>query len=106
MKGKAHDSPEAIYRTQFDQPLLAQHGFDGMAQAIEVLMNEAMKFQRSEALGALPYQRTADRRGFANGFIPKIVNSCLGTLTLKVPKTRGVEFTQLCWNEASTANGP
>jgi hypothetical protein len=49
-----------------------------MAQAIEVLMNEAMKFQRSEALGALPYQRTADRRGFANGFMPKIVNSCLG----------------------------
>jgi len=72
--------------------LLAEHGFDGMAQAIEVLMNEAMKLQRSEALGALPYQRTADRRGYANGFKPKTVNSRLGTLELEVPQTRGVEF--------------
>jgi transposase-like protein len=72
--------------------LLAEHGFDGMAQAIETLMNEAMKLQRSEALGALPYQRTADRRGHANGFKPKTVNSRLGKLELQVPQTRGVEF--------------
>lgn len=72
--------------------LLAEHGFDGMAQAIEVLMNEAMKLQRSEALAALPYQRTSDRRGYANGFKPKTVNSRLGTLQLEVPQTRGVEF--------------
>jgi transposase-like protein len=72
--------------------LLAEHGFDGMAQAIEVLMNEAMKLQRSEALGALPYQRTADRRGYANGFKSKTVNSRLGTLKLEIPQTRDVEF--------------
>jgi transposase-like protein len=63
-----------------------------MAQAIEVLMNEAMKLQRSEALGALPYQRTADRRGYANGFKSKTVNSRLGTLKLEIPQTRDVEF--------------
>jgi putative transposase len=72
--------------------LLADHGFDGMAQAIETLMNEAMKLQRSDALGALPYQRTADRRGHANGFKSKTVNSRLGKLQLQVPQTRGVEF--------------
>jgi transposase-like protein len=72
--------------------LLADHGFDGMAQAIETLMNEAMKLQRSEALGALPYQRTVERRGHANGFKPKTVNSRLGKLELQVPQTRGVEF--------------
>ncbi len=72
--------------------LLAEHGFDGMSQAIEILFNEAMKLQRSEALGALPYQRTADRRGHANGFKPKTVNSRLGTLELEVPQTRSVEF--------------
>lgn len=72
--------------------LLAEHGFDGMAQAIEILLNEAMKLQRSETLGASPYQRTADRRGHANGFKPKTVNSRLGTLQLEVPQTRGVEF--------------
>ena len=72
--------------------LLAEHGFNGMAQAIEILLNEAMKLQRSEALGASPYQRTADRRGHANGFKPKTVHSRLGTLELEVPQTRGVEF--------------
>jgi transposase-like protein len=72
--------------------LLAEHGFEGMAQAIEILFNEAMKLQRSEALGARPYQRTAERRGHANGFKPKTVNSRLGTLELQVPQTRGVEF--------------
>ena len=72
--------------------LLADHGFDGMAHAVETLMNEAMKLQRSEALGAGPYQRTAERRGHANGFKPKTVNSRLGKLKLQVPQTRGVEF--------------
>lgn len=37
--------------------LLADQGFDGMAQAIEILLNEAMKLERAETLGASPYQR-------------------------------------------------
>lgn len=72
--------------------ILADEGFDGMAQAIETLMNEAMKLQRTEALGAVPYERTAQRRGYANGFKPKKVNSRLGRLQLSVPQTRDVEF--------------
>lgn len=72
--------------------LLAENGFDGMAQAIEILFNEAMKLQRTEAIQAAPYQRTEDRRGYANGFKPKTVNSRLGRLELQVPQTRGVSF--------------
>jgi putative transposase len=72
--------------------LLAEHGFEGMAQAIEILFNEAMKLQRSEILRAGPYERTNERRGHANGFKPKTVNSRLGKLELQVPQTRGVEF--------------
>lgn len=72
--------------------LLAENGFDGMAQAIEILMDEAMKLERSEALGANPYQRTENRKGHANGFKPKVVNSRLGKLHLNVPQTRDVEF--------------
>ena len=72
--------------------LLADHGFDGMAEAITILMNEAMKLERTEVLGAAPYERSAGRRGYANGFKPKTVNSRLGRLPLRVPQTRGVEF--------------
>jgi len=72
--------------------LLAESGFDGMAQAIEILMNEAMKLERSDVLRAAPYQRTDARRGYANGYKPKTVRSRLGSLELQVPQARGVEF--------------
>lgn len=72
--------------------LLADHGFDGMASAIQTLMNEAMLLERQHALGAGPYERSEHRRGYANGFKPKAVNSRLGRLELQVPQTRDVEF--------------
>ncbi len=72
--------------------LLADHGFDGMAQAMQTLLNEAMKLERSQVLGAQPYQRTLERRGYANGFKPKTVETRVGRLELAVPQTRGVAF--------------
>ena len=62
--------------------LLSTYVFYGMAEAIEILMNEAMKLERTEALAPMPYQRTDTRRGYANGFKPKTVNSRLGQLRL------------------------
>ena len=72
--------------------LLCDHGFAGMAQAMQVLLNEAMKLERADALGARPYERTPLRRGQANGFKPKTVATRLGPLELRVPQTRGVPF--------------
>ena len=72
--------------------LLCENGFDGMAPAIEILLNEAMKLERADALGAGPYERSSQRRGYANGFKDKTVNSRLGKLHLNVPQTRDVEF--------------
>jgi putative transposase len=82
------------YSNCFEEVLqvLCEHGFDGMAEAIEILMNEAMKLERADALGAMPYQRSESRRGYANGFKPKTVNSRLGRLNLQVPQTRDVDF--------------
>lgn len=72
--------------------LLAEHGFDGLAEAITILWNEVMKLERAEVLGAEPYQRTESRRGYANGFKPKTVRTRVGAITVDVPQTRGVEF--------------
>ena len=82
------------YSTRLEEVLqvLSEYGFDGMAEAIEILMNEAMKLERADALGAMPYQRSESRRGYANGFKPKAVNSRLGRLNLRVPQTRDVDF--------------
>jgi len=72
--------------------LLVDHGFNGMAQAMQTLLNEAMKLERSQVLGAQPYERTPQRRGYANGFKAKTLRTRLGTLELAVPQARGVEF--------------
>lgn len=68
--------------------LLTEHGFEEMARAMEILVNEAMKIERSEYLEAGPYERTGDRKGFGNGFKPKRVKSRLGELELSIPKVR------------------
>src|SRR4051812_37771615 len=72
--------------------LLAERGFDGLADALRVLLNEVMKIERAAVLGAGPYQRSQGRTGYANGFKPKIVQTRVGALTLAVPQARGVEF--------------
>lgn len=72
--------------------VLAEHGFDGMAQAMELLINECMKIERQQALGVGPYQRSEVRRGQANGFKPKRLKTRLGQLQLAVPQVRGAKF--------------
>src|SRR4051812_4118896 len=80
--------------TALDQigELLAEQGFDGLADALRVLLNEVMKLERAAVLGAGPYQRSEGRTGYANGFKPKTVQTRVGALTLAVPQARGVEF--------------
>jgi transposase-like protein len=72
--------------------LLIENGFEGMAQAMTLLLNEAMKLERSAFLRALPYERTPERRGHANGFKAKTVHTRVGDLELAVPQTRDVPF--------------
>jgi transposase-like protein len=72
--------------------LLAEHGFEGMAQAMELLFNECMKIERQQALGVGPYQRSEARRGQANGFKPKTLKTRIGPLELAVPQVRGASF--------------
>ena len=66
-------------------------GPQAMAQIITALMNLAMRMEREQFLGAGHYERTVDRRGYANGTKPKLVDTLAGTLSLEVPKTSGTE---------------
>ena len=50
--------------------LLTENGFGAMAKCMEILMNEAMKHERSAFIGAGPYQRSEERHGYANGYKP------------------------------------
>lgn len=72
--------------------LLKDNGFDGLAEAVTVLLNTAMAAERSEYLGAQPYERSDNRRSYANGFKEKTVKTRLGPLPLKVPQIRDCAF--------------
>lgn len=73
--------------------LLNQNGFEAYAQVLRILLNEAMKIERDEALGAGPYERTDNRKGYANGYKPRNIDTRMGKLTVDVPQVRGnVDF--------------
>lgn len=72
--------------------LLDEYGFDGLAEAVTIVLNEAMKVERARHLRAGPYERTEERRGYANGFKAKTVKSRLGELQLAVPQVREGDF--------------
>jgi transposase-like protein len=63
-----------------------------MGEAIRLLLNEAMRLERSQALEAEPYQRTDSRRGYANGYKPKTVDTRVGPIAFAVPQARGTGF--------------
>jgi len=72
--------------------LLNENGLAHMAEAIRLLLNEAMRLERSQVLEAGPYQRSENRLGYANGYKPKTVDTRLGPITFQVPQARGVPF--------------
>ena len=80
--------------TQFDlaMELLIEHGFEGLADCIAILMNSAMQIERSRHLNAEPYERTGHRTGYANGYKNKTMSTRVGEVKLAIPQTRGTEF--------------
>lgn len=72
--------------------LLVDQGFDGLVDALTVLLNEVMQIERSQHLQAQLHERTDQRRGYANGYKPKTVMSRVGQLTLAVPQVREGDF--------------
>lgn len=75
---------------------LATQGIESLCPALEKLFNELMLIEREQALQASPYERTDQRKGYANGFKNKTLQTRLGKLHLQVPKTRETEFYPSC----------
>lgn len=80
-----HDQDNGV-RTAVE--LITEHGLDGLGDAVSTLINEAMRLERERHLAAAPYERTVQRRGYANGYKPKTVKSRVGALELTVPQVR------------------
>lgn len=75
------ESPSAV-------ELIAAHGMEALPQAMAALINEAMRLERARHLGAERYERTGERRGYANGFKPRSMKTRMGELELRIPQVR------------------
>ena len=72
--------------------LLTEQGSDGLAEALRIMLNAAMLFERERFLNAAPYERTPDRLDYANGFKPKRLRTRIGELDLRIPQVRSSDF--------------
>ena len=69
--------------------LLCESGMDRVAEAVRLMLNEAMRIERSQVLEAAPYERSEKRLGYANGYKPKTLATRMGAMTVQVPQVRG-----------------
>ena len=84
------DPKESLPREILEE--LMEEGAEAFRSVLEKLLNLAMELERSEFLGAEPYERTRERRDHANGFKDKTVATRVGRLKLKIPQVRNLSF--------------
>jgi putative transposase len=72
--------------------LISEKGFAGMAEVMQILVNEAMRIERSHYLRAEPYERNELREDYANGYKPKQYKTTVGHLSLQIPQVRSGGF--------------
>jgi putative transposase len=78
------------------QVILASEGDNPFRQMLEFITQNALEFQMSDHLGAEPYERNEDRRGYRNGRRARILTTAIGDLYLLIPQDRdGVFSTSL-----------
>jgi putative transposase len=67
---------------------VADQGLEILPELIRIVFNSAMQAEREKYLGAAPYQRSPERRGYANGFKPKTVQTRIGDIQFDIPQVR------------------
>ena len=71
---------------------IATDGLEALPELIRMLINEAMRLEREQYLGARHYERTLDRQDYANGYKPKTVRTRMGEIQFQVPQVRQGHF--------------
>lgn len=74
----------------------ARNGINELKESLKRLFNQLMLAEREDAVGAAPYERTTERKGYCNGFKDKKLLTRSGELELQVPQVRGMSFYPSC----------
>lgn len=72
-------------------------GGNGLQGLVEQVLNQLLAHQVTATLKAQPGERTDERLGYRNGFRDREIQTRIGTLTLRVPRTREGEFSPELW---------
>jgi transposase-like protein len=85
------------YQNDFTLPTelveqVAEQGLDFLPELIRIVINTAMQVERQHHLGVDPYERSTRRKGHANGFKPKTVNTRIAPITFDIPQVREGDF--------------
>jgi putative transposase len=71
---------------------IAADGLEALPELIRIVINTAMKAERQKYLGVGPYERSAERQDYANGYKDKTVTTRVGDITFAVPQVRQGSF--------------
>lgn len=66
-----------------------EQAFSNLLQAA---LNTILQAESAEQLGAKPYERSDERKGYRNGIRKRMLKTRIGSIILDVPKHRGVPF--------------
>ncbi len=69
--------------------ILSEDGSNGFGTILVNFLNEVMRYERSVKLNAQPFERSEERKGYANGYKPKTLRTSLGALEFAIPQVRG-----------------
>jgi len=67
---------------------VAKDGWGAVPELIRIIVNQAMAEERAHYLQAGEYERTEERKGYANGYKPETVKTRMGEITFSVPQVR------------------
>jgi transposase-like protein len=67
-------------------------GEDFLRALVQRTVQQVLQAEMTSFLGAETYQRNGERRGWRNGFKPRILKTRIGELELRVPKDRDGQF--------------
>jgi putative transposase len=70
----------------------AASGDDGMRALVQRVVQQVLEAEMTSFLAAESYERTPGRRGYRNGYKPRLLKTRVGELELLVPKDRDGEF--------------
>lgn len=71
---------------------IASQGLDALPDLMRTIINAAMEAERQQHLGVGRYERSPERRGYANGFKSKTMTTRVGEVTFAVPQVRDGSF--------------